>query len=80
MGFVFRCIGRALEWHWGGQRFDPLRLHHSTSNNYFFARFQSGCFCFMDMLVEKLFLLWYYINIGGDCYDIDRSKRITDEK
>ena len=36
---VFACIGRALEWHSRGQEFDPLRLHHSTSNNYFFARF-----------------------------------------
>ncbi len=78
-GCVFVCIGRALEWHSRGQRFDPLRLHHSTLSNYFFARFlKVGVFVFMGLLVEKLFLLWYYINIVGGCYDIVRSKRIID--
>ena len=31
VGCVFACIGRALEWHSRGQRFEPHRLHHENS-------------------------------------------------
>ena len=37
-GCVTPSLGRALEWHSRGQRFDPAYLHHRSLENHWFSR------------------------------------------
>ena len=59
MGCVFRCIGRALEWHSRGQRFDPAYLHQEKIRNLMIADF------FLFILTKEQYCVILCIEFRG---------------
>ena len=49
VGVLNRSLGRALEWHSRGQRFDPAYLHQESSEIYGFRNF----FCIFSVTLEN---------------------------
>ena len=68
VGVLNRSLGRALEWHSRGQRFDPAYLHQKPSISFgidgfsiFFSLFCAGRFCLGQQMDNRpsQFLLSY---------------------